>query len=124
MGEVDPVLDVQCNPIAMNDLEENTAHTTQESEQESTLVADGGVELAEKKPPGLTAGSNLVEPGVSVKGTPPANSCPKSVIHTPDRYGDWELNAICSSGFPRLPRTKLKVSKFSYRSRQLSTLFK
>ena len=58
VGEVDPVLDVQCspnpNPSAMSNLEDNAAHTTQESEQESTLVADGGEELAEKKPPGVT----------------------------------------------------------------------
>lgn len=80
MGEVDSVLDVQCNPSAMSDLEENTAHTTRESEPESTLVADGGVELAEKRPQGVTAGSNLVGPGVSVKGTPPATSRPKRVI--------------------------------------------
>ena len=50
--EAHHVLDVQCNPSAMSDLEENTAHTTQMSEQESTLVAKSGVELAEKTPPG------------------------------------------------------------------------
>ena len=37
MGEVDIVLDVQCHPSAMSDLDEKTAHTTGESEQESTL---------------------------------------------------------------------------------------
>lgn len=88
VGDVDPVLDVQCNPSAVSDVEENTAHTTRESEQESTLVADGGVELAEKKPPGVTAGSNLVGPGVSAKRTPPATSRPKIVILPLDRYGD------------------------------------
>ena len=67
----------QCNPSAMSDLQENTSHTTRDSEQDSMLVVDGGVELAEKKPPGVTCGSNLVGPGVSVKGTPLATSCPK-----------------------------------------------
>ena len=28
VGEVDPVLNVQCNCCAISDLEENTAHTT------------------------------------------------------------------------------------------------
>ena len=45
MGEADPVLHVQCNPSEISDLGKNTAHTTRESEQESTLVVDGGVEL-------------------------------------------------------------------------------
>ena len=111
MGEVDLVLDVQCNPSAMSDLEENTAHTTRESEQESTLVANGGVELAEKKPPGVTAGSNLVGPGVYAKGTPPATSRSKRVIRPPDRYGEWELNAICSSGYPMALKSKVESLK-------------
>ena len=76
------VLDVQCNSSAISDLEENTAHTTQESEQESTLVAKSGVELAERKPRG-----NPVEPGVSTKGTAPATSRPKRVIRPPHRHG-------------------------------------
>ena len=111
VGEVDPVLDVQCNPGAMSDLEENTAHTTRESEQESMLVANGSVELAEKNPPGVNAGSNLVGPGVYAKGTPPATSHPKRVIRPPDRYGDWEPNATCSSGYPMAPKNKVESLK-------------
>ena len=68
-----------------------------------------------------TAGSILVEPGVSAKGTPPATSRPKRIIRPPDRCGDWELNAICSSGYPK---NKVESLKASYRSKQSSTLFK
>ena len=95
----------------MSDPEENTTHTTRENEQKSTLIADGGVELAEKNPPGVTAGSNLVGPGVSAKGTPPATSSPKRIIHPPDRYGDWELNAILSSSYPMAPKNKVESLK-------------
>ena len=111
VGKADTVLDVQCNPGAMSDLGKNTPYTTRESEQESTLVADGGVELAEKNPPGVTAGSNLVGLGVSAKGTPPASSGPKRVICPPDRYGDWELNTICSSGYSMAPKNKVESLK-------------
>ena len=111
VGEVGPVLDVQRNPNAMSDPEENTTHTTRESEQKSTLIADGSVELAEKNPPGVTAGSNLVGPGISAKGTPPATSRPKRIIRPPDRYGDWELNAICSSRYPMAPKNKVESLK-------------
>ena len=58
-----------------------------------------------------TAGSNFVEPGVSAKGTPPAISCPKRVIRPPDRYGDWELNSTCSSGYPMVPHSKAFLQK-------------
>ena len=111
VGEADPVLDVQCNPSAMSDLGDNTAHTTREGEEESTLVADDGVELVEKNLPGVTAGSNLVGLGVSAKETPPATLRPKRVIHPPDRYGHWELNTMCSSGCSMAPKNKVESLK-------------
>ena len=113
MGEVDPALDVQSNPVAMGDLEEKTAHTTGESGLESTLVAKGDVEQAEGKVGKArpTAGSNLVEPRVSAKGPPPATSRPKRVIRPPLRYGDWELNTISSSGYPMALKNKVESIK-------------
>ena len=53
-GEVDPAFDVHGNPGTMSDLEENTAHTTRQSEPATTLVSDCGVVLTEKKPPGVS----------------------------------------------------------------------
>ena len=99
VGDVDPGLSAQANPGAEGDVEESTTYTRQENGLESTLVADGNVGQAEER---------VGRPDPTAQRPPPAASRPKRVTRPPDRYGDWELNTVCSSGYPMAPKNKVE----------------
>ena len=115
-----PPFAAHCNPSVIVDQEENPAQTAGTSGPDNVLISAKA---------SSSVGGDGVEPGPSAEGISPAtchgNSRPKRTIRPPDRYGDWELNTLTSSGYPLIFRNKLATFKtFVQQERNRALRFK